>query len=271
MRENRGGNYYTLVYSRVCAAHIDPIEKKPFFHFPPGTHGVLGGHGGLQRELQDVPELGDLAVAPRAGPGQLPAAPGAGCAWRQQYQCPSIAYTYSEPVVFYEYVLDAAQAGRAAGVKSVVVSGGYIQQDPLRELCKRVDAVKVDLKAFSEKFYKEVVNGELKPVLDALVTIRKLGMWTEIVYLVIPTLNDSDERVHGPGPLGQDGAGPGRAAALLAVPSRVPAEEPAADARCDAGARQGHLRRRGPALRLHGQRPRPSRREHATARNAGTW
>jgi len=111
----------------------------------------------------------------------------------RQNRCATISYTYSEPVVFYEYMLDTAQAGRAAGVRNVVVTGGYIKTEPLKELCRAVDAVKVDLKAFSEKFYKEVVNGELKPVLQALVALRKLGMWTEIVYLVIPTLNDSDQ------------------------------------------------------------------------------
>jgi pyruvate formate lyase activating enzyme len=115
----------------------------------------------------------------------------------RQYQCSTVAFTYSEPVVFLEYVLDAAQAAREAGIRSVAISGGFIQQDPLKKLCERVDAIKVDLKAYSPKFYKEVVNGEIKPVLDALVTIRKLGTWNEIVYLVIPTLNDSDAELKG--------------------------------------------------------------------------
>ena len=84
---------------------------------------------------------------------------------------------------------------------------------------RQVDAIKIDLKAFSEKYYREVVNGELKPVLDSLVTMRKQGMWNEIVYLVVPTLNDSDCGIPRPGPLGEDRAGPGRAAALLALPS----------------------------------------------------
>jgi len=104
----------------------------------------------------------------------------------QRNNCYSIAYTYSEPVIFSEYVMDTAEAGRSSGVKSVVISGGYIQEEPLKQLCRRVDAIKVDLKAFSEKFYKEVVNGELKPVLNTLVSIRKQGTWNEIVYLVIP-------------------------------------------------------------------------------------
>jgi pyruvate formate lyase activating enzyme len=113
-------------------------------------------------------------------------------AFAREKECVSIAYTYSEPIVFYEYMMDAADAGHALGVKSVVVTGGYIHLDPLKRLCQGVDAIKVDLKAFSQKYYREVVNGELKPVLDALVAMRRQGMWTEIVYLVVPTLNDSD-------------------------------------------------------------------------------
>jgi pyruvate formate lyase activating enzyme len=115
----------------------------------------------------------------------------------KQHRCPLLAYTYSEPVVFCEYVLDAADAGHAAGLKSVVVTGGFIQEEPLKQLCRHVDAIKVDLKAFSERYYKEIVNGELKPVLNALVTIRQQATWSEIVYLVVPTLNDSDGEFQG--------------------------------------------------------------------------
>jgi len=191
VRENRGGTYYTLVHSRVATAHIDPIEKKPLFHFLPGTTAFSIATAGCNVnckfcqnwEISQVrPEQVRSAYMP---PREL-------AALARQYRCPSIAYTYSEPVIFYEYVADAADAGHAQGVKSVVISGGYIQQEPLKKWCRTVDAIKVDLKAFSEKFYKEVVNGELKPVLETLVSIRKQGTWTEIVYLVIPTLNDSD-------------------------------------------------------------------------------
>jgi len=115
----------------------------------------------------------------------------------KQNGCPIIAYTYSEPVVFYEYMTAVAEAARAQGIKSAVVTGGFIQQEPLKKLCRNVDAVKVDLKAFSPKFYKDIVNGDIKPVLDALVTLRAQGMWTEIVYLVIPTLNDGDQEFIG--------------------------------------------------------------------------
>ena len=112
----------------------------------------------------------------------------------------------------------------------MVISGGYIQQDPLKKWCRSVDAIKVDLKAFSEKFYKEVVNGELKPVLDALVTIRNQGTWTEIVYLVIPTLNDSDAELQGAGAVDEIRSGAGRSDSLHAFPSGVPADQPSAHA-----------------------------------------
>jgi pyruvate formate lyase activating enzyme len=196
VRENRGGKYYTLVYGRVCTAHVDPIEKKPFFHYLPGTLAFSLATAGCNVnckmcqnwEISQVrPEQVESVYMP---PEQV-------AALAKRNQCASIAYTYSEPVIFFEYMLDAARAGRAAGVKSAVVSGGYIKPEPLQELSKTVDAVKIDLKAFSEKFYKEIVNGEMKPVLEALVTLRKLGMWTEIVYLVIPTLNDGDREFRG--------------------------------------------------------------------------
>jgi pyruvate formate lyase activating enzyme len=196
VRENHAGSYYTLVHSRVCAAHIDPIEKKPFFHFRPGTLALSVATAGCNVNCkmcqnwdisQSRPEQVRSTYLPPKDLASL----------AQQYRCPSIAYTYSEPIVFYEYMRDAADAGHAVGIKSVVVTGGFIQQDPLKKLCPGVDAIKVDLKAFSEKYYKEVVNGELKPVLDALVTMRKLGMWSEIVYLVVPTLNDSDAEFRG--------------------------------------------------------------------------
>jgi pyruvate formate lyase activating enzyme len=195
-RENRGGTYYTLVHSRVVTAHVDPIEKKPFFHFRPGSLAFSVATAGCNVnckmcqnwEISQIrPEQARASYVPPAKLAEL----------ARQYRCDSIAYTYSEPVVYYEYMADAAEAGRAAGVKSAVVTGGYIQADPLKALCRRVDAIKVDLKGYSQKFYKEVVNGELKPVLDALVLMRKLGMWTEIVYLVVPGLNDSEQELRG--------------------------------------------------------------------------
>jgi len=196
VRENRGGKYYTLVHSRIAAAHVDPIEKKPLFHFLPGALAFSVATAGCNVNCkmcqnwdisQSRPEQVHATYFP---PSMLVDA-------ARQNGCPAVAFTYSEPVVFFEYVLDAAGAARAAGLKTAVISGGYIQQEPLKLLCERVDAIKIDLKGYSEKFYKEVVNGQLKPVLDALATIRRLGRWTEIVYLVIPTLNDTDAEFTG--------------------------------------------------------------------------
>ena len=195
-RENRGGKYYTLVHSRVCTAHVDPIEKKPFFHFLPGSRSFSLATAGCNVNCKMCQNWEISQVRPEQIPS-LYMPPPQVAALAQRNQCASIAYTYSEPVVFFEFMADAAVAARAAGVKNVVVTGGYIKPDPLKELCQKVDAIKVDLKAFSEKFYQEVVNGELRPVLDALVMIRKLGVWCEIVYLVIPTLNDSDAEFRG--------------------------------------------------------------------------
>ena len=195
-RENRGGTYYTLVYSRICSAHIDPIEKKPFFHVYPGTMAFSIATAGCNVNCKFCQNWEISQVRPEQV-RSIYVPPRKVAALARANGCVSIAYTYSEPVVFDEYMVDTAKAGHREGVKSVVVTGGYIQQDPLKELCGVVEAIKVDLKAFSEKYYKEVVNGELKPVLDAIVTMRKLGMWTEIVYLVVPGLNDSDAELKG--------------------------------------------------------------------------
>lgn len=196
VRENRGGVYYTLVHSRVCAAHVDPIEKKPFFHFHPGTLAFSIATAGCNVNCKMCQNWEISQVRPEQVRNvYLP--PRRAAEMAKESRCGAIAYTYSEPVIFFEYLLDVARAGHAAGIPSAVVTGGYIRPEPLKELCGAADAIKVDLKAFSEKFYKEVVNGELKPVLEALVLIRKLGMWSEIVYLVIPTLNDGDAEFLG--------------------------------------------------------------------------
>jgi pyruvate formate lyase activating enzyme len=195
-RENRGGRYYTLVHSRVCAANVDPVEKKPLFHFAPGTLSLSVATAGCNVNCKMCQNWEISQTRPEQAPATyIPPARLAELA--RQNRCASIAYTYSEQVVFAEYVLDSAEAGRMAGVKSVMISGGYVQRDPLIELCKRVDAIKIDVKAFSDKFYKEVVNGDLKAVLQTLVEVRKQGVWSEIVYLVIPTLNDSDKEFRG--------------------------------------------------------------------------
>jgi len=196
VRENHGGTYYSLVHSRVCAAHIDPVEKKPLFHYLPGTLAFSLATAGCNVNCKFCQNWDISQVRPEQVPAQY-APPNLVADLAKQNGCPTIAYTYSEPVVFSEYVMDAADAGHQAGVRSVVVSNGYIQEEALKAAYGKMDAVKIDLKAFSESYYKDVVAGELKPVLDTLVTLRKMGKWTEIVYLVVPTLNDSDAEFRG--------------------------------------------------------------------------
>ncbi len=191
VRENRGGTYYTLVHSRACSAGVDPVEKKPLYHFQPGSLSFSIATAGCNFNCKMCQNWEISQVRPeQVRSVYLPPQKVAELA--RESRCRSIAYTYTEPVIFYEYMVDTARVGRELGIKNVVITGGYIKQEPLRELAKHVDAIKVDLKAFSEKFYREIVNAELRPVLDTLVMIRKLGAWSEIVYLVVPGLNDSD-------------------------------------------------------------------------------
>ncbi len=193
-RENRDGVYHTLVYSRPCALNIDPIEKKPLFHFLPGTTAFSLATAGCNVNCKFCQNWDISQVRPEQVDNYL-LKPSEIADLAYQYSTPTIAYTYSEPVIFYEYMYDCAVEGHKRGIRSVMISGGYIQSDPLKELLKVLDAVKIDLKAFTESFYRDYVHGELKPVLDAIKIIRKEGKWLELVYLVIPTLNDKIEDI----------------------------------------------------------------------------
>jgi pyruvate formate lyase activating enzyme len=190
VRENQGGTYYTLVYGKACSLHIDPIEKKPFFHFLPGTNALSLATAGCNVNCKFCQNWEISQVRPeQVENSDIP--PGVVAAQAERYACPSIAYTYTEPVVFYEYMVDTAVEARRRGVRSVVVTGGHIKPEPLKELVAVVDAIKVDLKAFDQNFYAEYVRGELKTVLETIRTVAKSKAWLEVVYLVIPTLNDS--------------------------------------------------------------------------------
>ncbi|MFQ6103159.1 MAG: AmmeMemoRadiSam system radical SAM enzyme [Candidatus Glassbacteria bacterium] len=194
VRENRLGTYYTLVHSRPCAVHTDPIEKKPLFHFLPGSLAYSIATAGCNVECRFCQNWDISQFRPeQVRSVYLP--PGTLHREASRTGARSIAYTYSEPVIFYEYMYDTAELGRETGVRSVMISNGYIQEKPMRELCQVLDAVKIDLKAFTEKFYKEYCSGELKPVLETLELLRKLDMWFEIVVLIIPTLNDSEDEI----------------------------------------------------------------------------
>ncbi|MBN2371299.1 MAG: AmmeMemoRadiSam system radical SAM enzyme [Vicinamibacteria bacterium] len=194
VRENQGGKYQTLVYGALCSANTDPIEKKPLFHYLPGTTALSVATAGCNIECkfcqnwqisQFRPEQVKSVLVP---PERLVTACLAD-------KTPTIAYTYSEPVIFYEYMRDSAALARKRGVGSVMISNGYIQEKPLRELCRQLTGVKIDLKAFTESFYKNQCSGELAPVLKTLEILKDVGIWFEIVVLIIPTLNDSREEI----------------------------------------------------------------------------
>lgn len=194
VRENRGGTYYTLVHSRVCALHIDPIEKKPLFHFLPGTNALSLATPGCNmwclfcqnwQISQFRPEQVDCINLP---PEKIHSI-------AKKYHTPTIAYTYSEPVIFTEYIQDTASLKEKTGIRSVMISNGFIQEKPLKDLCQLLDAIKVDLKSFSQKFYTDITGGKLKDVLHSLQVIRHEGVWLEIVVLIVPTLNDGEMEI----------------------------------------------------------------------------
>lgn len=194
VRENMGGIYYTLVYGKACTIQSDPVEKKPFFHFLPGTQALSIATAGCNVNCKFCQNWEISQVRPeQINHFDLP--PSSVVSTALKYNCPIIAYTYSEPVIFYEYMYDTSQDARKKGIKNVVITGGHTNPEPLVELIKVVDGIKVDLKAFSQDFYTKYVRGDLQPVLDAIKIIAKSEIWLEIVYLVIPTLNDSSKEI----------------------------------------------------------------------------
>lgn len=190
VRENIGGDYYTLVYGKACSLNIDPIEKKPFFHVLPGTSALSLATAGCNVNCKFCQNWEISQVRPE----QVEAfdlLPEAAAARAAGSGCPSIAYTYTEPTVFFEYMYDTSVRARRRGVRNVVVTAGHINPEPLAELLQVVDAVKVDLKGFTEAFYDEYVRGSLKTVLETIRIVARSKVWLEIVVLVIPTLNDN--------------------------------------------------------------------------------
>ncbi|MBD3169749.1 MAG: AmmeMemoRadiSam system radical SAM enzyme [candidate division Zixibacteria bacterium] len=193
-RENENGKYYTLVYSRPCSLNIDPIEKKPLFHFLPGTNAFSMATAGCNVNCKFCQNWNISQVRPEQVENYL-LTPDDIARMAVSYDCPTIAYTYSEPVIFYEYMYDCSVKGHDNNVHSVAITGAYIMPEPLKELLDALDGVKVDLKAFSEDFYRDYVRGELQPVLDAIKIIHNQQKWLELVYLVIPTLNDKEDEM----------------------------------------------------------------------------
>jgi pyruvate formate lyase activating enzyme len=190
VRENRGGKYYSLVYGNPCSIAIDPIEKKPFFHVLPGTRSFSLATAGCNFHCkfcqnweisQEVPEKTFNFSLPPALAVEL----------AREKGCASIASTYVEPTIFFEYMYDISVLAKRNGILSVCHSNGYINPQPLNDLAKYLGAACIDLKGFTEVFYQEMSEGTLQPVLNTIKQLRAKGVHVEIVNLVIPTKNDS--------------------------------------------------------------------------------
>lgn len=194
VRLNKDGKLYSIVYGKPCAVNIDPIEKKPQFHFLPGSFSYSIGTAGCnlhckfcqnwdisQFKQEDIPFI---ELSPKKAVDEA-----------IRYKCDSIAYTYNDPVVFYEYALDTAKIARKKGLKNIFVTNGYINPGPLREICKYIDGFHVDLKGFTEKTYQEICGGKLKPVLESLKTLKEEKKWFEIIHLTIPNVNDGQKEI----------------------------------------------------------------------------
>ncbi len=196
VRENVDGALVTLVYGRTISQHVDPIEKKPLFHFQPGSRSFSIATVGCNLqcafcqnwEISQMPRDRGVIVGE-------PAAPDAIARAAQRTGCASVAYTYTEPTIYAEYALDCAREARKLGLRNVFVSNGYMTPQLLELMAGLIDGINVDLKAGRGEFYRKLSGGGLQAVLDNLVRIRKLGIWLEVTTLVIPGLNDSDEEL----------------------------------------------------------------------------
>ncbi|MFA5002313.1 MAG: AmmeMemoRadiSam system radical SAM enzyme [Methanolinea sp.] len=192
VRENRDGILYATTYGRVSAEAVDPIEKKPLYHFLPGTLSYSLGSIGCNFHCEHCQNW-HISRSER-DPGGLPhLPPEEGVRRARASGCSSISWTYNEPTIWHEYTLAMGDLARKASLSTVYVTNGYITEEALRELSPMLQAYRVDIKAFSEEFYKKVCGARLQPVLDSAVLARELGMHIEVVNLVIPGLNDSPE------------------------------------------------------------------------------
>jgi pyruvate formate lyase activating enzyme len=189
VRENRGGKYYSLVYGNPCVIHLDPIEKEPFFHVLPGTTSLTLSTAGCNFQCKFC-ENWEISQASPEDVYSYEIPPKIVVKKAKEMEAHSIAYTYAEPTIFYEYMLDVAYFAKKAGLLNIIHSNGFINRAPLKNLCKLLDAVHIDLKGFTEDFYRELSSGELAPVLETLKTLKQEKIHLEITNLIIPTKND---------------------------------------------------------------------------------
>lgn len=193
VRENKGGLLYTLVYGKVIARHIDPIEKKPLFHFYPGSMSYSIATVGCNFRCLHCQNY-EISQHPK----EYPNIPGEDMTPEQVVRkaevagCKSISYTYTEPTIFFEFAYDCARLAHKKGIKNVFVSNGYMSPEATALVAPYLDAINIDLKG-DDNFYKKVAGARLQPVLDTIKLMRELGVWVEVTTLIIPTYNDSED------------------------------------------------------------------------------
>jgi pyruvate formate lyase activating enzyme len=196
VRENKGGKLYTHTWGRLVAEQIDPIEKKPLFHFLPASRSYSIATAGCNfrclhcqnSEISQMPRERAPLPVNEVTPEEIAA---------EAYEtgCESISYTYTEPTIFFEYAYDIGVLAKGKGLKNIFVTNGYMTAECLAALDGVLDAANVDIKAFSESFYKKVCGATLAPVLESIETMRRMGIWVELTTLVIPGMNDSVEEL----------------------------------------------------------------------------
>ncbi|MFZ5519375.1 MAG: AmmeMemoRadiSam system radical SAM enzyme [Candidatus Zhuqueibacterota bacterium] len=197
VRQNRSGALYSLVYGRAIAMHVDPIEKKPLFHVSPGSQSFSIATAGCNFKCKfcqnyEISQLRDAENLMQIGQELEPAEIVASA---KQSGCASIAYTYTEPTVYFEYAWDTAKLAHRENILNIFVSNGFISEEPLYMMHDVLNALNVDLKSYRDEFYKKNVGARLTPVLDALRVMKKLKFWIEITTLIIPGENDSKDEL----------------------------------------------------------------------------
>ncbi len=196
VRQNVEGSLESLSYDAVVALNVDPIEKKPLFHFLPGTQSVSVAATGCNFQckfcqnwrISQSPRTGKLAEGRAVSSKQIVSA-------ARNYECDSISYTYTEPTVFFELAYDTAKLAHDEGIKNCFVSNGFLTPLAVDTIAPYLDAINVDLKAFRDETYRRVMKARLEPVLDCLRALMKAGIWVEITTLVVPQMNDSPEEL----------------------------------------------------------------------------
>ena len=193
-RKVNDSKLYTLAFGNPCSANVDPVEKKPLYHFLPGTRAYSIATAGCNLVCLNCQNWTISQTSPDKTRNYdlMPEEVVDECI---KNSCSSIAYTYSEPVTFYEYVLETATLAKRAGIKNIIKSNGYINVEPLKKLCSVIDGANIDLKAFSESTYLKLTGGKLQPVLDSLKVYLDMGVWLEITNLVVPTWTDNLDEI----------------------------------------------------------------------------